>query len=60
KQRLRPEKSEVFRLCCDNTKIHELTGFAPKYPLKKGLQETVDWFTTPDNLRKYKTNIYNL
>ena len=25
-QRLRPEKSEVFRLCCDNTKIHELTA----------------------------------
>ena len=38
-QRLRPEKSEVFRLCCDNTKIHELTGFQPEYSLKKGLKE---------------------
>jgi len=59
-QRLRPEKSEVFRLCCDNTKIHELTGFLPEYSLKKGLKETIDWFTSSDNLSRYKTDIYNV
>jgi len=59
-QRLRPEKSEVFRLCCDNTKIHELTGFLPEYSLKKGLKETIDWFTNPDNLSRYKIDIYNV
>jgi NAD dependent epimerase/dehydratase len=59
-QRLRPEKSEVFRLCCDNTKIHELTGFLPEYSLKKGLKETIDWFTDPDNFSRYKTDIYNV
>ena len=60
KQRLRPEKSEVFRLCCDNTKIHELTGFLPEYSLEKGLKETIDWFTNPDNLSRYKIDIYNV
>ena len=29
--RIRPENSEVFRLCCDNTRINELTGFQPEY-----------------------------
>lgn len=60
KQRLRPEKSEVFRLCCDNTKIHELTGFLPEYSLKKGLKKTIDWFTSSDNLSRYKIDIYNV
>ena len=59
-QRIRPEKSEVFRLCCDNTKIHELTGFKPEYSLKKGLKGTINWFTDPDNFSRYKTDIYNV
>jgi NAD dependent epimerase/dehydratase len=59
-QRLRPEKSEVFRLCCDNTKIHELTGFLPEYSLKNGLKETIAWFIDPDNFSRYKTDIYNV
>ena len=59
-QRLRPKQSEVFRLCCDNTKVHELTGFEPKYSIREGLEKTIAWFTNPDNLRKYKTDIYNV
>ena len=58
--RLRPEKSEVFRLWCDNTKIRELTGFEPKYSIKEGLKKTIAWFTNPNNLRKYKSDIYNV
>ena len=58
--RLRPEYSEVFRLRCDNTKIKALTGYAPQYPLREGLQKTVEWFTNPRNLAKYKPGIYNL
>lgn len=60
KQRDRPEKSEVFRLWCDNSKIRELTGFAPEYSIRQGLEETVKWFLEPKNLSKYKNNIYNL
>lgn len=59
-QRLRPEKSEVFRLWCDNTKLRELTGFEPHYSIRDGLKATVDWFTRPENLAKYKADIYNV
>lgn len=59
-QRLRPEKSEVFRLWCDNTKIQGLTGFQPQYSIRQGLQETIDWFTWPENLAKYKADLYNV
>jgi NAD dependent epimerase/dehydratase len=59
-QRMRPPKSEVFRLCGDNTLIRTLTGWQPKYTLREGLRETIHWFSQPTNLAKYKTNIYNL
>lgn len=59
-QRLRPEKSEVNRLWCDNSKIKQLTDFAPKVSLEEGLRLTVDWITQPGNLKKYKTDIYNV
>jgi len=59
-QRKRPDKSEVFRLCCDNKKISELASFKPEYTLRQGLQETIDWFRDPLNLVKYKSDIYNV
>lgn len=59
-QRLRPSKSEVVRLWCDNSKVFELTGFKPKHTIEQGLAKTIDWFVKPDNLSKYKTNIYNV
>lgn len=58
-ERLRPGKSEVFRLCGDNTLISELTGWHPCYSLQEGLKATIDWFVKPENLAKYKTDIYN-
>jgi NAD dependent epimerase/dehydratase len=60
KQRLRPEKSEVFRLYGSNAKIKELTNWRQKYDLKTGLAETIAWFSNKDNLKQYKSNIYNL
>lgn len=59
-ERLRPEKSEVFRLWCDNGRMRDLTGFEPRYSLREGLKETIDWFTRPENLSRYKTGIYNV
>jgi len=58
--RIRPEKSEVFRLWCDNTKIHGLTGFKSKVSIREGLEKTIEWFTQPNNLKKYKANLYNV
>jgi NAD dependent epimerase/dehydratase len=60
RERIRPEKSEVFRLWCDNTKIRELTGFEPKYSIREGLEKTINWFRNPENLQKYKFDIYNI
>ncbi|WP_243347499.1 NAD-dependent 4,6-dehydratase LegB [Parabacteroides sp. FAFU027] len=59
-QRLRPKNSEVFRLWGDNTKIKALTGFEPKYDIESGLKETLEWFLNPENLAKYKADIYNV
>ncbi len=59
-QRIRPEKSEVFRLWCDNTKIEQLTGFKPEVDIREGLQKTIDWITRPENLGTYKAGIYNI
>ncbi len=60
KKRIRPKKSEVFRLLCDNKKILSLTNFSPKISLEDGLKRTIDWFMNEDNLKLYKTDIYNV
>ena len=59
-ERIRPSKSEVFRLWCDNSKIEKLTGFKPQIDIEQGLQKTIDWITQPENLKKYKSEIYNV
>ena len=59
-ERIRPEKSEVFRLCCDNSKIKKLTGYEPEVDVEEGLKRTIDWFSIQENLNRYKTNIYNV
>ena len=59
-QRIRPEKSEVFRLWSDNSKINKLTGFKSQVSLREGLQKTIDWIQIPVNLKTYKSEIYNV
>ena len=60
KERIRPLKSEVFRLWCDNSKIERLTGFRSEIDIREGLKRTVDWIIQPKNLKKYKSEIYNV
>lgn len=43
-RRVRPEKSEVERLMCNNSKAMELLGWEPRISLKEGLRRTIDWF----------------
>jgi Nucleoside-diphosphate-sugar epimerases len=63
-ERIRPEKSEVERLWADNTKAKLLTGWEPEYAgydgLRRGLTETISWFTEAGNLSQYKPGTYNL
>jgi dTDP-glucose 4,6-dehydratase len=63
-QRLRPEKSEVDRLWASNAKAGELLDWRPAYAgldgFRRGLAETVKWFSLRENLGMYKADIYNL
>lgn len=59
-QRLRPEKSEVFRLYGSNQKIKENTDWTLSYDFKEGIAETIEWFRKPENLSKYKHDLYNI
>jgi len=56
-ERVRPDKSEVMELICDNSKARDLLGWEPTYTLRQGLEETVDWIDR--NLELYK-EIYNI
>ncbi len=56
-KRVRPNKSEVSRLICDNSKIKKFTNWKPKYNLEKGLKETIDWIEK--NKKFFKYEIYN-
>lgn len=57
-QRIRPGKSEVERLICNNSKIIENTKWKPNYNLQKGLVETIEFLK--ENLNYYKPEIYNV
>jgi NAD dependent epimerase/dehydratase len=58
--RLRPEKSEVFRLFGSNEKLKFYTDWEQKFTLEEGLKETIDWFSKKENLQQYKSDIYNV
>ena len=62
--RLRPASSEVERLWADNSKAKEILNWKPRFAgrngLKSGLEETIAWFSQPENLSGYKSGIYNL
>ena len=58
-ERLRPAKSEVNRLCGDNTLLTSLTDWRPRHTIEEGLAKTIEWFCLPENLAKYKPDIYN-
>jgi len=56
--RFRPDKSEVDRLYCDNSKIISNTYWKPEYDLKEGLTQTIEWLK--QNLGYYKSELYNV
>ena len=63
-ERVRPDKSEVERLFASNNKAKKLLNWSPTYyghdGFKRGLQETIKWFTNPSNLANYKSDKYNI
>jgi len=57
--RLRPESSEVNRLCADSKRAFELLKWRPNFSLTEGLKATIKWFSKDENLKNYKL-IYNV
>ncbi len=56
KKRIRPEGSEVMRLCCDNKKARKVLGWTPEVPLQEGLRSTIEW--VKNSINAYKADIY--
>ncbi|WP_043742998.1 NAD-dependent 4,6-dehydratase LegB [Paramagnetospirillum magneticum] len=63
-QRLRPEKSEVERLFAGTDKAARLLGWQPAHGglegFRRGLAETVRWFSDPANLARYRADRYTI
>lgn len=59
-ERIRPIKSEVYRLFGDNSKILNHTNWFPSYSLEEGIKSTIEWFSDKENLKQYKADIYNV
>lgn len=60
RERLRPEASEVERLLGSGEKMASLTDWRPATTLREGLSRTITWFRDPENMRRYKPDIYNV
>jgi NAD dependent epimerase/dehydratase len=54
--RVRPEKSEVERLCANSSKARKLLDWAPRYSLEEGLQKTIEWIE--QNHERYRRGTY--
>jgi NAD dependent epimerase/dehydratase len=59
-ERMRPSRSEVGRLLGANAKLQRLTAWQPRYTLERGLEETIAWFREPQNLGRYKPDVYSV
>jgi len=57
-ERVRPEESEVGRLCADNTKARHVLGWQSRYKLEEGLTKTIEWIEA--NLERYRPSVYIL
>jgi NAD dependent epimerase/dehydratase len=54
--RVRPAASEVGRLLAGTSLARELWGWAPRYSLDQGLDETIAWVR--DNLNQFRVDAY--
>ena len=56
--RIRPEKSEVLRLVCDNSKLLSLTGEVPSTDIRIGLRKTIQWMKANVTSNSYSESNY--
>ena len=57
-ERIRPDKSEVMELLCDNRLAKDLAGWEPKFSLEEGLSLTIDWMK--EHISSYKAGLYTV
>lgn len=61
-QRMRPKDSEVQRLYADNSKAKRLLNWSPIYAGRNGfakaLEQTIEWYSCPKNLKFFQNNGY--
>ena len=57
-QRIRPSKSEVWKLICDNAKIKKLAGWKPTIDFKTGLEITINWIR--EHMDMYRPEMYSV
>lgn len=57
-QRVRPEKSEVQVLICNNTCAKQLLGWMPTISLDEGLNQTIAWIK--EHISSYKPGMYTV
>ena len=55
--RVRPDGSEVERLCADSTRARETLAWHPKFTLEGGLVKTIEWIQK--NLGRYRVGAYS-
>ena len=59
-KRIRPNKSEVMRLRCDNNKMKKYFKWKPKVKIRIGLKKTIDWIKSNNKNFDQKHQIYNI
>lgn len=57
-ERIRPGKSEVMLLLCDNTKAKKLLRWEPKVSLEEGLKKTIEYIEKHPNKYFKRSEIY--
>ncbi len=60
KKRIRPTKSEVTRLKCDNSKLKKYTDWKVNVNLETGIKYFIEWLKKDKNLNHYKADKYNI
>jgi NAD dependent epimerase/dehydratase len=63
-ERLRPSGSEVERLFAETAKAQKLLGWSPEFSglsgFRRGLSQTIEWFTDARNLAHYRPGEYGV
>ena len=57
-ERVRPDNSEVDRLCADNNRARAILGWEPRFTFEEGLGRTIEWIK--ENNEHFRTGVYTI